>query len=159
MVFACDLISRILVHETAIVTILEFRCQCHFWRLTSTATQTRDPVGDVLGDASNVCVAFEFGAKKKWSGRRGSNPQHPAWEADTLPLSYARSVRRKKAKRKRAKLSLFKESIAQRGEGYLPPGRMSTRPLVVSRHLSVVSCLDIRTSRLTSHGCGSASNN
>src|SRR6185295_9884973 len=24
-----------------------------------------------------------------WSGRRDSNPQLPAWEADTLPLSYA----------------------------------------------------------------------
>src|SRR5687767_5968523 len=22
---------------------------------------------------------------KKWSGRRGSNPRHSAWEADTLP--------------------------------------------------------------------------
>src|SRR6266404_7685858 len=27
---------------------------------------------------------------RKWSGRRGSNPQHPAWEAGALPLSYAR---------------------------------------------------------------------
>ncbi len=27
---------------------------------------------------------------RKWSGRRDSNPQLPAWEADTLPLSYAR---------------------------------------------------------------------
>lgn len=25
-----------------------------------------------------------------WSGRRDSNPRHPAWEAGTLPLSYAR---------------------------------------------------------------------
>lgn len=27
-----------------------------------------------------------------WSGRRDSNPRPSAWEADTLPLSYARSV-------------------------------------------------------------------
>src|SRR5262245_1846853 len=27
-----------------------------------------------------------------WSGRRGSNSQLSAWEADTLPLSYARSL-------------------------------------------------------------------
>ena len=27
----------------------------------------------------------------KWSGRRDSNPRLPAWEANTLPLSYARS--------------------------------------------------------------------
>ena len=30
---------------------------------------------------------------KKWSGRRGSNSQLSAWEADTLPLSYARLVK------------------------------------------------------------------
>jgi len=28
---------------------------------------------------------------KIWSGRRGSNPQPPAWEADALPLSYSRA--------------------------------------------------------------------
>lgn len=27
---------------------------------------------------------------RDWSGRRGSNPQHPAWKAGALPLSYAR---------------------------------------------------------------------
>jgi hypothetical protein len=30
---------------------------------------------------------------EKWSGRRGSNPQHPAWEAGALPLSYARKTK------------------------------------------------------------------
>ena len=59
MVFACDLISTILVHETAIVTILEFRCQCHFWRLTVALTQNQEHLGDV----SQVCVTFEFDAK------------------------------------------------------------------------------------------------
>src|SRR5438132_289640 len=28
-----------------------------------------------------------------WSGRSGSNRRHSAWEADVLPLNYARSVR------------------------------------------------------------------
>ena len=28
-----------------------------------------------------------------WSGRRDSNPRQLAWEARTLPLSYARSLR------------------------------------------------------------------
>ena len=28
---------------------------------------------------------------KTWSGRRGSNPRHSAWEADVLPLNYSRS--------------------------------------------------------------------
>ncbi len=32
--------------------------------------------------------------KRKWSGRRGSNPRPTAWEAVTLPLSYSRSARR-----------------------------------------------------------------
>src|SRR5512142_3035597 len=31
-----------------------------------------------------------FMGRKKWSGQWDSNPQHPAWEAGTLPLSYAR---------------------------------------------------------------------
>jgi hypothetical protein len=28
--------------------------------------------------------------RKIWSGRWGSNPRHSAWEADVLPLNYAR---------------------------------------------------------------------
>ena len=38
-------------------------------------------------------VELSIGWKIKfgdWSGRRGSNSQLSAWEADTLPLSYAR---------------------------------------------------------------------
>jgi hypothetical protein len=27
-----------------------------------------------------------------WSGRRGSNPRRPAWEAGILPLNYSRSL-------------------------------------------------------------------
>jgi hypothetical protein len=27
-----------------------------------------------------------------WSGRRDSNPRHPAWRAGTLPLSYSRET-------------------------------------------------------------------
>ena len=27
-----------------------------------------------------------------WSGRRDSNPRHPAWKAGTLPLSYSREI-------------------------------------------------------------------
>ncbi len=30
-------------------------------------------------------------APEKWSGKRGSNPQLSAWEADALPLNYSRS--------------------------------------------------------------------
>ena len=31
------------------------------------------------------------GRRRKWSGRPGSNRRRPAWEADILPLNYARS--------------------------------------------------------------------
>ena len=30
--------------------------------------------------------------RKLWSGRRDLNPRPSAWEADTLPLSYARNT-------------------------------------------------------------------
>jgi hypothetical protein len=33
-------------------------------------------------------VAFEFGAKEKWSGRRDSNPQHPTWEGKYSTLYF-----------------------------------------------------------------------
>jgi hypothetical protein len=28
-----------------------------------------------------------------WSGRRDSNPRHPAWEAGALPLNYSRTIK------------------------------------------------------------------
>ncbi len=31
-------------------------------------------------------------SKSGWSGRRGSNPRHPAWEAGVLPLNYSRLI-------------------------------------------------------------------
>jgi hypothetical protein len=33
----------------------------------------------------------ESAMQNEWSGRRGSNPRHPAWEAGVLPLNYSRS--------------------------------------------------------------------
>ncbi len=32
-------------------------------------------------------------ARLTWSGRRDSNPRHPAWKAGTLPLSYSRKTK------------------------------------------------------------------
>ena len=49
---------------------------------------------------------------KRWSGRRGSNPRRPAWEAGILPLNYSRALtnllfsRLPIAKRKRGLQSL-----------------------------------------------------
>jgi hypothetical protein len=34
-----------------------------------------------------MCIAFDL----IWSGRRDSNPQPSAWEADALPLRHTRS--------------------------------------------------------------------
>ena len=41
----------------------------------------------------NGAGSCEGGSKllKTWSGRRGLNPRHSAWEADVLPLNYSRS--------------------------------------------------------------------
>ena len=40
------------------------------------------------GNATNQpCVLKAF---RDWSGRRGSNPRHQAWEACVLPLNYSR---------------------------------------------------------------------
>ena len=33
-----------------------------------------------------ICVNRFTNVPKKWSGRRGSNPQQPAWKAGTLPI-------------------------------------------------------------------------
>ena len=41
-----------------------------------------------------AAVVVYWDEKRNWSGRRGSNPQPPAWEADALPLSYSRSASR-----------------------------------------------------------------
>ena len=49
-----------------------------------------------IPDPAYVTIPSEYGPKTRenqeegWSGRRDSNPRPSAWEADTLPLSYAR---------------------------------------------------------------------
>src|ERR1051326_5696955 len=42
------------------------------------------------GCSVNSCRLHEW--IRNWSGRRGSNPRRPAWEAGILPLNYSRSV-------------------------------------------------------------------
>src|SRR5712692_565399 len=44
-----------------------------------------EPIG-----ANRLCSACKL--LKRWSGRRGSNPRRPAWEAGILPLNYSRSA-------------------------------------------------------------------
>ena len=49
------------------------------------------------GPPSLELIYASFGGheiRAKWSGRRGSNPRHRAWEARVLPLNYSRSAQR-----------------------------------------------------------------
>src|SRR5512146_2090245 len=43
--------------------------------------------------SSKSCSEREDSQAEDWSGRQGSNPRHPAWEAGVLPLNYSRSKR------------------------------------------------------------------
>ena len=38
--------------------------------------------------------SIHSGPRETWSGRRDSNPQPSAWEADALPLRHTRSLRK-----------------------------------------------------------------
>jgi hypothetical protein len=42
-----------------------------------------------------------------WSGRRDSNPQPSAWEADALPLRHTRSLRKLQGSKRRKKIYPF----------------------------------------------------
>ncbi len=50
----------------------------------------RDSTGDSFQSSFATYGTFRF----FWSGKRDSNPRPSAWEADTLPLSYSRSMER-----------------------------------------------------------------
>src|ERR1043165_2078665 len=68
------------------------------------ADADRFPRPPILESVSLACVPIRYqknasGAQtrlslKRWSGRSGSNRRHSAWEADVLPLNYARVVAR-----------------------------------------------------------------
>src|SRR5260370_37120464 len=80
-------------------------------RILAVAKESRRIAG-LFNDVYNP-----FGAGKifwkLWSGRRGSNPQPPAWEADALPLSYSRSVGRVYRKVPYRLPSLFRQKGAR----------------------------------------------
>ena len=50
-------------------------------------------VGAGIGAAAGVGIDALFERSTRWSGRRGSNPRHRAWEARVLPLNYSRSAK------------------------------------------------------------------
>ena len=43
-----------------------------------------------MDDSGGWKLPRVFNLLKTWSGRRGSNPRRPAWEAGILPLNYSR---------------------------------------------------------------------
>ena len=48
---------------------------------------------DRLQGKKRLTASLQDRRRKKWSGRWDSNPRRPAWEADILPLNYARSTK------------------------------------------------------------------
>src|SRR5580692_6522537 len=63
------------------------------------AAARRKPPAFAEATANNL-AGFRLARQPKprssagWSGRWESNPRHSAWEADVLPLNYARALRR-----------------------------------------------------------------
>ena len=49
-----------------------------------------EPTNRGFADPSLATWVPRHPDRKKWSGRRDSNPRPPAWQADVLPLNYAR---------------------------------------------------------------------
>ncbi len=49
-----------------------------------------EPTNRGFADPSLTTWVPRHLVRKKWSGRRDSNPRPPAWQADVLPLNYAR---------------------------------------------------------------------
>src|SRR5262245_49936983 len=47
---------------------------------------------DILRVACHPSLTQVASVSEGWSGRRGSNPRHRAWEARVLPLNYSRSA-------------------------------------------------------------------
>ncbi len=50
---------------------------------------TRIRTGDK--DFADPCLTTWLCRRKKWSGKRDSNPRHLPWQGRALPLSYSRS--------------------------------------------------------------------
>jgi hypothetical protein len=59
-----------------------------YWRLQNILLRSCDPLMEYNG--ISILASFPK-LLKSWSGRRGSNPRRPAWEAGILPLNYSRS--------------------------------------------------------------------
>ena len=77
-----------LAFSTATYDFLQLRLRCQAVEVI-TPTSIKP---DRMLNADQQVASFSVG--RLWSGRRGSNSRLSAWEADTLPLSYARVFKR-----------------------------------------------------------------
>ena len=105
---------------------------------------------------------------EKWSGRRDSNPRLAAWEAATLPLSYARSAAadcgqagprgdgfsaRSRAASRGTRAALGAACQSPRGQGSTPLRRRSRVPTICSDRTQ--SAGTVRRVRAENHDAGS----
>src|SRR6266853_145010 len=66
-----------------------------------------------------MCEAREADKRGNWSGQRDLNPRPSAWEADTLPLSYARSRCNSQTERRGNGVPRSRINSARDGLGHL----------------------------------------
>lgn len=66
-------------------------CPRFLWRMGKPATGClQAPAQYGRKKTKQVTSLFDATCRYSWSGKRDLNPRRPAWEADTLPLSYSR---------------------------------------------------------------------
>ena len=74
-----------------------------------------------------------MGFHVRWSGRRGSNPRRPAWEAGILPLNYSRVTYADADTIESCFAKSMGESIASLLRKYRPPTRIHRPPGAAGR--------------------------
>ena len=66
------------------------------WDISTWSGEPCKPSTTPSSQGCHLCLKYILSpmspgrTRKHWSGRRESNPRHSAWEADVLPLNYAR---------------------------------------------------------------------
>src|SRR5271156_2988544 len=79
----------------------------------------RSPPGSMVSPRLSPILYGRF-YRMCWSGRWESNPRHSAWEADVLPLNYARKLK---------DYCIFQSFLpGAYPEGPFAPGRMAVAP-------------------------------
>ena len=89
---------------------------------------------------------------RDWSGRRGSNPQRPAWKAGALPLSYARKNRTQESAFRSQSKKLSAVSFQFSDSDPTRPGWLARRspPLTHARNGAKAGALPLSYARIYS---------